>query len=103
MLERWVRDCGLAQSVLSLKRHQDSAGKGGVCTLVEPHIKHLVSSVGSLLDNWILWITLANTPIRNLGIANIYASNDAKEPSQLWEDILEGIPGNLVWILGIGI
>lgn len=47
--------------------------KGGVCILISPFIKHMVSNVGSLRHNRAFWLFIQDSPIQKLGIGNIYA------------------------------
>jgi exonuclease III len=78
----------------------DGAGKGGVCTLVSPLLKHLIVSSGSLRDNRALWITLTGTPMGQLGVANIYAPNCSSARSELWENLPNCLDNSCTWLLG---
>ena len=78
---------------------QEGAGKGGICTLLHEKLAPLVSSYGSILHNRAFWFRLKGLPGGDLGILNIYAPNDSRERTLLWQELSARLPSDCRWIV----
>jgi exonuclease III len=74
------------------------AGRGGVCLLVNPNIKHLVHSQGSVGRNQAQWIRFSGHQDRDIGVLNVYAPHTAQERIRLWQELRRELPGDYKWV-----
>jgi hypothetical protein len=65
----------------------NGAGRGGVCILVSPYLKHMIASNGFVRDNKAMWVTFSRTHVRKLGILNVYGPNYSYKRVRLWENL----------------
>ena len=75
--------CFILEAIPGYALNQGGAGKGGVSIFVSSYLKYMVEYSRLVWDNRAIWITLARTPIKKLGILNIYASNSLQERRML--------------------
>ncbi|XP_059076993.1 uncharacterized protein LOC131876187 [Cryptomeria japonica] len=72
-------------------------GKGGVGLLINPRWSNHITNKGCSPCNRAVWASI-NVDNTLIGVCSIYASNDYKERSALW-DWIASLP-NIPWILG---
>ena len=84
---------GLAASISYDHQPRDSgAGCGGVLSLLAPWWTRQNGTHGSLMENRVHRFTLTGLPGGDVGIANIYATNDSPSRCTLWETLARDLP-----------
>lgn len=73
---------------------REGAGRGGICTILHSKLAPLVSSHGSLFRNRASWIRLSGLPGGDLGILNVYAPNDPRDRTALWQELMCRLPSD---------
>jgi exonuclease III len=71
--------------------HQDGtvgAGKEGICMFVNPRVKHLIYSQGTIGVNLAQWIRFSRLPGGDVAVLNVYAPNNPVERIQLWQELV---------------
>lgn len=76
---------------------QHEAGRGGVVTLLSPHLHYAIISHGFDSMHKIIWLLLSINN-HSFGVVNVYASNDAMERSQLWIWMANNLPP-ATWVM----
>jgi exonuclease III len=76
----------------------EGAGKGGLCMFVNPKIKHLVHSQGTVGFNLAQWIRFLNIPGGDVAILNVYAPHTPTERIQLWQELTRLLPQGCRWV-----
>ena len=71
-------------------------GKGGIATLINPNLEKMISVNGVSPCNRALWVII-ECDEAEIGICNIYAPNDYRERSKLWEWLANNLP-KVKWI-----
>jgi hypothetical protein len=77
------------------------AGKGGIIALLHPRWKSNVTQSGLVMGNRVQWIILQGLLGEDLGLVNLYASNDSAARSRQWEALMIELPTTYKWILAI--
>ena len=75
------------------------AGRGGICSILHEKLAPLVSGHGSILNNRAFWFRLKWLPGGDLGILNLYAPNDTRERTLLWQELSDRLPSDCRWIV----
>lgn len=70
---------------------QHEVGRGGVVSLLSPHLISSIIDHGSNPMHMIVWIFLSFQN-HSLRIVNFYAPNDVVEKSQLWHWMVDSLP-----------
>jgi hypothetical protein len=76
------------------------AGCGGIAMLLDEHWFHNVARTGTLLGNRGQWMMLTGLPGGDLGILNLYASNESAIRYELWNAMLTELPIHYRWVIG---
>lgn len=77
----------------------EGAGKGGICTILHEKLAPSVSGHGTILQNRAFWFKLKGLPGGDLGIVNLYAPNDSRERTLLWQELSATLPSDCRWIV----
>lgn len=75
------------------------AGRGGICTFFHGKLAPLVTTQGTILGNRAFWIHLRGLPGGDLGILNIYAPNDSRARTALWQELSLRLPTDCRWMV----
>lgn len=73
---------------------REGAGKGGISTIVHNKLAPSVSSHGSIFRNRAFWIRLSGLSGGDLGILNVYAPNDPRIRTALWQELASKLPSD---------
>jgi exonuclease III len=92
----WILDASPGYGHLP---HLPGVSKGGICTLVHPRLKHMVTHIGNVMGNRAHWLVLGNLPGGHIGIVHIYTPNDSRSRCLLWEQMMIELPTTCRWIL----
>lgn len=90
----WTQEADIGYNVNGL----EGAGKGGISTILKGNLALRVSSQGTILRNRAFWIRLSGLPGGDLGILNIYAPNDPRERTTLWQELTTSLPTDCRWL-----
>ena len=74
------------------------AGRGGMCLFINPSIKHLIHSQGSIGENQAQWVRFSENQGRDLAVLNVYAPNTLQERIHLWQELRRGLPNDCQWV-----
>lgn len=91
----WPRATFFAQEAALGYRHtlgQPRAGKGGVCMWISEAISHLISITGHSKCKRAQWVRFSGLPGGDINVINIYASTEAPERIELWEELFSILP-----------
>lgn len=73
------------------------AGCGGGPTILHPRWVRQLGATGSLLENRVHWLVLEGLPGGDIGIANIYASNNSYTRCVLWKTMARELHDTCRW------
>lgn len=78
----------------------DGAGKRGVGILLSSKYSRLVTPLGSLMNNRVVWTKMDGIEGGSLGIACVCAPNILSHGKGLWQEMADHLPKDCNWILG---
>ena len=73
------------------------ADRGGLVTLLSPHLHFAIILHGSNPSHRIVWLLLSINN-HSFGIINVYASNDTIERAQIWAWLANNLPP-ATWVM----
>ena len=76
---------------------QHKFGRGGVVTILSPHLHSTFIAHDSNPMHRTIWIFLSINN-HSLGVVNVYASNDAVERCQMWAWLADNLPPT-TWVM----
>jgi hypothetical protein len=86
--QRWIKE---VKDEYNCEANENEAKKG-MCIFLHNKWSIQIKDSSYLMKNKILWFQLTNIPNENIRFINVYASNDPKGRSILWNENFHNLP-----------